>query len=78
MTHYLVYITTSYDGYEWGQQAIVGADSVNEAFAKAEAFDWTHDNGLETQEIGEIRPIPEEEYPIVKKYFYDLSELSAI
>ncbi len=71
--HFLVDITTKYDGMEWGQRWVTNATSEAEARAKAEKEDFTHDDGIEKQEIGRIQKISEEDFNLLvnKEYIYE-------
>lgn len=71
--HYLVDITTKYDGMEWAQRWVTNATSEAEARAKAEKEDFTHADEIEEQEVGMIKEIPEEDFNLLvnKEYIYE-------
>ena len=69
MKTYLVSVTTQYDGYEWLSRALVQAPTEEQAMKKANSIDFTHDNGIEVQEVEYGIEIPKNEVDILKKYF---------
>jgi len=69
MKTYLVSVTTQYDGYEWLSRALVQANTEEQAMKKANSIDFTHDNGIEVQEVEYGIEIPKNEVEILKKYF---------
>ena len=69
---YFVVDTTYIDGeYEYLQQSVIEAKSMDDATAMAEgdAEDWTKYDYRE-YEVGRIIEITKEEYTIISKYIY--------
>lgn len=67
MKYFITDITTQYDGYEWGQRWIVKAKNKEKALEKAKKQDFTHDNGIEIQEIDNIWEITKEQAETILK-----------
>ncbi len=68
MKYFYVWVTTQYDGYEWGSHDIVAAPSEAEATKIFEKIDYTHDNGVEVQKLGTLREISKGDFDILSKY----------
>jgi hypothetical protein len=68
MKYFFVCVTTQYDGYEWRSLALFEAEDIQEARKKAEKTDFTHENGIEVQEIEYVWEIPTEHYQILMQY----------
>lgn len=68
MKYFLVRITTQYDGYEWTSLDLFEARDEGEAIDKSEHTDYTHENGIEVQEIGSVTEIPYEHYQVLSQY----------
>ena len=68
MNYFFVCVTTQYDGYEWRSLDLFEAKDEQEARKKAEKTDYTHENGIEVQEIEYVHEIPYEHYKVLKQY----------
>lgn len=67
MKYFIVHVTTQYDGLEWGQDWLVRARTAGSARRKAERLDFTHENGIEVQEIDGAREITKEEAGVIER-----------
>ncbi len=68
MKYFFVCVTTQYDGYEWRCLDLIEAKDEQEARKKAENTDYTHENGIEVQEIEWVKGITNEHYQVLKQY----------
>jgi hypothetical protein len=68
MKYFYVRITTQYDGYEWVSLDLIEARNEQEATKKAKKTDYTHENGIEVQEIEYVNEIPHEHYQVLNQY----------
>ena len=72
MKYFHIRVTTQYDGYEWTERIVTAAKNEAAALKKANKQDWTHNNGVETQEINPVIEINKEDYEVLKKYLFNL------
>ncbi len=68
MKYFFVCVTTQYDGYEWRCLDLIEAKDGQEARKKAENTDYTHENGIEVQEIEYVKEIPYGHYLVLRLY----------
>jgi len=68
MKYFYVRITLQYDGMEWLEKTVISARNEEIASRKVMKTDWTHMDGIETQELSTIEEITKSEYEVLKKY----------
>ena len=68
MKHFIAHITTEFCGMEWGQTVLIDAEDGELAQQYLEGTDWTHADGIETQEVGTVQEVPEEHYQVLSQY----------
>ena len=68
MKYFFVCVTTQYDGFEWRCLDLIEAKDEQTARKKAENTDYTHENGIEVQEIEYVWEIPHEHHQMLKQY----------
>lgn len=68
MKYFYIRVTTQYDGLEWTSEAVTRGHSQETVQRKANRFDFTHDNGIEVQEVHEVREIPFSHFLILSEY----------
>ena len=70
MKYFIFHVATRYDAYEWTQRWLVQADNESIAQKLAEKEDYTHDNGVEDQEVDLVEEIPKKHYELLKDNYY--------
>jgi hypothetical protein len=68
MKYFFIRITTQYDGMEWTEKTVISARNEEIATRKVLKIDWTHGDGIETQELGTIQEITRAEYDVLLKF----------
>ncbi len=68
MKYFFVVVTTQYDGYEWRCLDLIEAKDEQEAWKQAEKKDYTHENGIEVQEIEYVKELPYGHFQVLKQY----------
>jgi hypothetical protein len=68
MKYFYATITVQYDGYEWTEKAITQQMTEQAAEIVFNAWDWTHDNGIEVQDEAQIQEITKSEFDVLSKF----------
>ncbi len=77
--YFLVKVTTTYDGYEWGQKGLIQATSKKEAQKIADHVDFTHRGTDEEQEVGRVEEISKSDYDVLNKHgIFDIGDYPTI
>ena len=64
--------TTHYDGLDYAHKMVACCESEEKVQRLADKEDFTHGNGIETQDVDTVREIKEEEYHVLARYIPEL------
>jgi len=73
MKYFYGSLTTHYDGLDWRHHFVAVAESLLEVEKRANATDFTHDNGIETQEPCEdIQEVTQEDFKVLDRFLVEI------